>query len=338
MPSSISSSNDRIPAGAWGGTWLLTLLLVVGALGSWEGVLRSKGYEPSHSDSLKFWALTRAKLNPQEIALLGESRIQFGLDPATFARELNYTSARQLAVKGSSAHPIFKHLAEESDFKGLLVHSVNESFFFDKTHGTEVSQRMVLTEYAKFRALDYLEYSLRSVVQDYLVSQNNEYSLNNMLKVLPKSGWPNPDWHAVFADRSHRAYCSRNEKLGKLTVFQHDTYENLDFPPNPQELKTLLGEIEDSVKRIQDRGGRVVFVRFPSKGKIRETERQHFPRAKYWDVLASSTAALCIHAEDYPELSKYECPDESHLDAKDIPAFTESLAKIIKQKLQDGKK
>ena len=67
----------------------------------------------------------------------------------------------------------------------------------------------------------------------------------------------------------------------------------------------------------------------PSSGvQWAHTERT-LPKREYWDAFAARTRAATIHFKDYPELSQFECPDYSHLDARDVPAFTKALAGIL---------
>jgi hypothetical protein len=55
-----------------------------------------------------------------------------------------------------------------------------------------------------------------------------------------------------------------------------------------------------------------------------------FPKARFWDQLAARTRAISIHFKDYPELSKFACPDTSHIASKDAPEFTRGVLAILK--------
>jgi hypothetical protein len=69
----------------------------------------------------------------------------------------------------------------------------------------------------------------------------------------------------------------------------------------------------------------------PSTGEVWELEKQVFPRTKYWDRLIKETGAPGIHFEDYPQLSRYRCPEWSHLSPADAVTFTSDLIRIIEQ-------
>lgn len=103
--------------------------------------------------------------------------------------------------------------------------------------------------------------------------------------------------------------------------------------PIPDSVLTgIFKSVSADVASIQSRGGKVLFVRMPSSGIILEIEKQAFPREKYWNRLLQETGAPGIHFEDYPELSKYACPEWSHLSPADAKTFTADFVRIMHQK------
>ena len=66
-------------------------------------------------------------------------------------------------------------------------------------------------------------------------------------------------------------------------------------------------------------------MRFNSSGQLWQMEQSRFPRALYWDTMARMTHAATIHFEDVPELARFDCPDDEHMDCRDAPAFTAAL-------------
>ena len=73
------------------------------------------------------------------------------------------------------------------------------------------------------------------------------------------------------------------------------------------------------------RGGRVVFVRFPTSGAGSEVDKRNFPKADFWDVFEKASGALVLHHEDVPRLRGFTTPDWSHLDQVDAARFTGAL-------------
>lgn len=96
-------------------------------------------------------------------------------------------------------------------------------------------------------------------------------------------------------------------------------------------MESYLQRIAKAVAAIQKRGGKVVFIRYPSTGKIRELEAQFTPRNLFWDQIIAVSGAPGIHFEDYAELSGFQCPEWSHLSKKDSILFTQNLMPILKR-------
>ncbi len=109
----------------------------------------------------------------------------------------------------------------------------------------------------------------------------------------------------------------------------HSPRKAISGPP----LLEILDATKRSVDQIRARGGRVLFIRTPSDGPLREGEKQAFPRALYWDRLLAHTQAPGIYFDDYSALTRYRCPEWSHLTPSDAIRFTESLIPIIEQKM-----
>jgi hypothetical protein len=102
------------------------------------------------------------------------------------------------------------------------------------------------------------------------------------------------------------------------------------FGPKPPE--TALQHIRSWVEAIRRRGGDVVFVRLPVSGSLGRLEEQRFPgRDEVMQQLAASGANAIDYATE-PGLAKYECPDESHLDADDAQRFSSALVHVLTER------
>jgi hypothetical protein len=86
-----------------------------------------------------------------------------------------------------------------------------------------------------------------------------------------------------------------------------------------------MANIEEAVLKITERGGRVVFIRLPVSGDHIRLDEEFYPRAKYWDIFASTTIAETINLMDYEWIHDLCCPDTSHIDFRDSPYFTKKL-------------
>ena len=90
-------------------------------------------------------------------------------------------------------------------------------------------------------------------------------------------------------------------------------------------IQEILETTRANVEKIRAKGGKVIFVRLPSSGGLRELEKKTTPREIYWDQLIESTQSPGIHFEDYPELRNFDCPEWSHLRKDDAIRFTKEL-------------
>ena len=88
------------------------------------------------------------------------------------------------------------------------------------------------------------------------------------------------------------------------------------------------------MNNIKQRGGKVVFIRFPATDEHWELDEKYFPRDKYWDTYAISSEANLIHFRDIKEMNNIKCPDYSHLDYRDTRYFTQLLvSELLKRKI-----
>ena len=101
----------------------------------------------------------------------------------------------------------------------------------------------------------------------------------------------------------------------------------------PEPLFDQLKSTERNAERIRARGGRVILVRFPTSGALwTSVDERFYPRAEYWDVFAARTGMHMLHFQDVPGLAGFDCPDGSHIDAKDRTAFTEALLDALDER------
>jgi hypothetical protein len=94
----------------------------------------------------------------------------------------------------------------------------------------------------------------------------------------------------------------------------------------------VIASVKAACDKIKSRGGQVIFVRTPSSGELLAMEKMAFPRERFWDKLLAGTGCTGIHFEDYPSISKFECPEFSHLSVPQAVTFTKALINILKEK------
>ena len=93
-----------------------------------------------------------------------------------------------------------------------------------------------------------------------------------------------------------------------------------------EEWRTFVTGLVEMVTRIEARGGRVVFVKFPARGRFKELYDSYFPRTPYWDILSESVG-MTLHYEDMTGAGELVLPDDSHLDVPSAIRFTKWIAR-----------
>ena len=85
------------------------------------------------------------------------------------------------------------------------------------------------------------------------------------------------------------------------------------------------------VRKIEARGGHVEFADLPTDGLVRAIDAKRYPRAEFWDRFAAVVKTKAVAPEDAPQLANFRCPDGSHIDYHDRPAFTKVLSAALER-------
>ena len=317
MRLSTSSSNDRLPDGSWARIWVLALALLIAGLAAREIVLRTQGHVASVRDSARLWVQARAQVrmdDPNEVVLIGSSRIHLAIDLDVFEREFGHRAV-QLAAGGSFADPVLKDLAD-SGFAGTVIYSMTPYRFRITNDGTTGRQANYVRAYQTRHFDAGIEQTLRNLVEGSLVSL------------------PSPDYIQTLPTRQRRADYQRTDLEEARAHRWRNTNRKASLPPWDA-IQQELDRMERWIEQIQSRGGRVVIIRLPSSGRILDFERTQFPREQYWDRMAAQTQAIAINFDDEPLLRGFECPEGSHLDFRDAERFTQALARVLRTHLSD---
>lgn len=345
MLSSTSSSSARLPAGPWPRIWVAAGLVVFLAIGALEGFWRARGHEPSVTDDAALWMLARHAVprnDPAAVVVIGASRVQQGLALDVFARHWGNVRPVQLAIGGATAVPVLDHLSRDSSFRGLVLADVVPFLFypggFSTTRGPAaeyVADYVRTVEHGPVFNSGLLERRLRAIVQRRSVVRTPALSpsLEHVKGWLERGSLPEPTHRVMTVHRDQRADYRQLDPatLERTKQLWVDRIRALGYGPAADEFVRELKSLEAMVDRIQQRGGRVVFLALPVSGVVREMEESRQPRAKYWDVLARYTSALSVHFADHPELAGIECLEGSHLDYRDAGRYTEGLVAVLRR-------
>lgn len=369
MRSSTSNSDIHltrrfIPGGRWALPLGIALLIATMVVGGEEYLLARRGFAPTIVDSASIWARQRARaswLGRNAIILIGASRIQLDVDLDTM-RDLTGKEPVQLAIDGSSFVPVLADLASDDQVTGTIIvdyqdHVIDDLHLDDGAPG-------YLAEWQRFRS--------RRVIPDFLATEAwLGDQVHRQLRSFADGATPfrslamramdpkaTPQYLITLPSRERRAdytrvsmpqfYYSRvMRNAGFNDVPTVSSWTDLDevlthrveaLPPsNLSHFGVNAEEIAGMVRRIEARGGHVVFVMFPRSGLVRATDERKFPRDVYWDRFVRIVHSPALNYRDVPSLASFVCPDGSHLDVRDQAAFTRGLVNALFVRRDDHK-
>ena len=324
----------------------LTLLIFLGL----EFYLRNNGYNISFDDSESLFSNSRRKVYlPKDDAtvLIGSSRMKYDLSTETWNKETGETAV-QLANVGSSPTPVLKDLANDENFKGKLIIDATEGLFFDIA-GWSYSRPNEMLKYCQNETPSQrFGYYINDVLESNLVFLDKEsFSLNALLSysniVPPRSGIREfPPYPVNFSrlTRDRMQYMDdgfikdSSQYNAMRRVWMGLAMEGSKRPPIPENMiDSFLLDTKVFIDKIKARGGDVIFIRPPSSGPLWQGEQMGFPRDKFWDKTLRLTNCKGIHFADYPETSKFDCPEYSHITKTDATIYTKHLVEIIRKEI-----
>src|SRR6184192_1397535 len=334
-----------IPQIPWRGITVVVVLVVIAATSAWEFYCRSIGYGPTLNDNEDLWTMTRQRVKPESVVIIGDSRGWFDLDLDELQKGLG-KRAVQLAMGGGCGYPVLADLADDKTFHGTIICSFAPWLFFAPpgTPPMERGEKAVRRSHTQTPAQRASQYLAMPLEEHVAFLKQEELTLDDLLKRL---AIPNrsdarvpprtPPYFGTL-DRERRARmteeCARPGSELQKRIQQ--IWLPLFTPPPPptyipkEEFMAEIGkaiekrftDIVVAVDKLRARGGKIVFVRFPESGELKKLEDRETPRAGIWDQVIKKTGAPGIYYEDYPELSGFNCPEWSHLSAGDSVEFS----------------
>jgi hypothetical protein len=330
VPSSISSSDARLPAERWGRVWGTALLIVVGLLGGWEGVLREEGVVPAIASRQSVWVTTRLRVRPTSTVAAGTSRLLAGLDPDVWAAATGEAPPIQLSVLGGSSIRLLEHLAASPAFHGLVIADIVPIYTFD-TDSLPTALVDRNTE-AYSRALkspaDLIEAYLRTHVPGMLAFRRQEFSPGEVAKGLLHGAMPGVPALEVRVDGyAPLHYRAVGAVPNADRVMRPETFSHLRASlPDSAAFARQLDRLARAAAAITARGGAVVLIYMPGCGGRRVIEERLFPKSRYWGPVLAMPGIATLDLEAYPGFGDLACFDGSHLDSDDAKKVTGWIA------------
>lgn len=346
-----------IPPAPWRGMAVTITIVVVTATTAWELYCRSIGYGPTLNDNEDLWTLRRRSVNPESLVIIGDSRGWYDVDLNEMEKGLGKRPV-QLAMGGGCGYPVLADLAKDETFHGTIICSVVPRLFFappgtpPMERGEKAVKRFHNQTPAQ-RASQYLAFPLEEHVA---FLKQEELTLDDLLKRLPI---PNragalvpprlPPYFGTIDRERHARMIEECARPGsELAKRIQQIWIPLFTPPPPptyipkEQFMAKIGEAIQArfrdtaaaIEKIRARGGKIVFVRFPHSGGLKELEDRDTPREKTWDPLLQMTGAPGIYYSDFPELAGFNCPEWSHLSAGDSVEFSKRLIPHLREALK----
>jgi len=346
-----------IPPAPWRGIAVVISIVVIAVTTAWELYCRSLGYGPTLNDNEDLWTIARRRVQPESIVVVGDSRAWFDVDLDEFQKGLGKRPI-QLAMAGSTVWPVLDDLAKDESFHGTIICSFVPGLFFAPPGSPPMdrAERGVKRSHNQTPAQRASEYLGMWLEEHLAFLKPDDLSLEGLLNQLPIPNRPGalvpPTFPPYFQteDRERRARmwekCAEpGSELAKriqqiwLPLFSPPpppTYvpKDIFFAAMKQGTEKRFADVADAIEKIRRRGGKIVFVRFPHTGGLKELEDRLMPRAQTWDPLLKMTNSPGIYYSDFPELSGFNCPEWSHLSAGDSVEFSKRLVPHLKTALQ----
>jgi len=327
-------------ANRWIVVWVAAVLASVALGTAFELFWRGQGYGPTATDDMNLWSLHRARVvrpaPPMRVALLGASRIQYGLSPAAMrdeARKLGRDiDPVMLAVNGHYPLAALRDLAEDDRFVGLAIVGIDGRGFHRAWR--DMQQKYVHYYHHEFTPARALHRRLLTPLQEHLLVARPDFAWVTLLNRWQDGlGPPWKEYVTFTSDRAGATDYARSDlkaiREGRINDLRR--HYPMFTPPTPEAWLAANRDIIDWVGRINARGGKVVFYREPVSDEHFAMDEERFPRALMWDRMAQVMPAVMIDFQDHPEL-RIPTPDTSHIDAADIDRHSRALVQVLRQR------
>jgi hypothetical protein len=332
----------------WRGITVVVVIIVLAVVMAWELYARANGYGPTLNDNQDLWTLRRRQVGPESIVIVGDSRGWFDVDLDELQKGLGRRPI-QLAMGGSCAYPVLQDLASDQTFHGTVICSFVPRLFLAPP-GTppmqrgEKAVRRYQSQTLAQRASEYLAFPLEEHVA---FLKQEDLGLDALLQQVRIPNRPGalvpprlpPYFGTVDRERRARMIEACAEPGSALAKKIQQIWIPLFTPPPAPtfipkdvffaEMKKAIEQrfrdVAAAVQKIRARGGKIVFVRCPHSGGLKQLEDRETPRAQTWDPLLKMTGAPGIYYSDFADLAGFTCPEWSHLSAGDSVEFSKRL-------------
>lgn len=291
-------------------------------------------------DLWSYWRQQVRFARADTIVLLGSSRMHLDFSPDAWLQRFPHQRVVQLAIENGGSLPVLQNLADDPSFGGTVLCEMWDQSTLTRDDTCAEEWVEYYNQHKQWIRLREVETRMKGFIQEHFVIATLGPDIARILKNSVFHRKLQPPFVRTRFDRTSLADYSRvpdvSQRMDRwikdeLQAF-HDTATD-----SKKSLPETTRSIGKMVRQIESRGGRVVFVRLPTSGQLRQVENQCWPKEKVWDEFAKRIGNDAIHFEDVPSMRGFVCPDGSHLDQRDSRRFTIALAdELVRRGLIGG--
>ena len=299
------------------------------SLSSVEAIWRSRGYRPTVPESLELWHFWRERVRSADghvVAVLGTSRVMADISLATMSQCLPSRRIVQLGISGSiSSVKILNDLLDDPKFVGTVICELDTPLLDRTSWGGH-------EQYLEFRPPPFPAYSeiiLRDLVDDRLISLRSPCTLRGalmrffgnqreFLRDEPRQTFRR-EWQYDFSTVADLETLAPQYHCGIGRALQATPFSNMGRPTHRGRRVERGREAIPSAWRSGRVSSSTFYRRAMAIGRTLPLEKGSLgPLFRVERRNLHSFSRRSRHAN-------LQCPDDSHLDLHDAPAFTRAL-------------
>ena len=308
----------------------ISIIFAIAAIIISDHILATSGYTvdfpASDFDLKKEWQdLNKYSNDSNAILLLGTSRIMSGVDQNILEDELG-GPVISLGITGPHCMRFLEFVATETNFSGKVIVEVVPvlcSHQFDNSTSSYIDTMKTNASWSE--SCDNYLYS--KVSQSSIVC-SPRVSIFNLEQVLVHKEGLKPIMFTSF-DQNRQIYYDFST-LEKVTPIVKPVYYTSKLKVlDPDQWMNYMISQDKYADMIEQRGGKVYYLRFPTSGLLEDFENKVLPDKESWDRFVQYTDSKTIQSKDFD--NNYICPDDWHLDSHQAKSFTLDLIKVMKE-------